>query len=76
MLGQVPAALFIKTRDRNDLGTRVLGETLQVQKSDAAADDSDLQFPRICQLHPTQQRTADASMASVEHHGKPCSKQN
>jgi hypothetical protein len=57
LLGQVPAALFIKTRNRNDLGTRVLGETLQVQKSDAAADDSDLQFPRICQLHPTQQRT-------------------
>ena len=57
LLGQVPAALFVEPRDGDDLSARDLGEPLQVQESDAAADDADLRaFRESVHLHPIQHR--------------------
>jgi hypothetical protein len=41
LLGEVPAPLFIETRDGNNLGARDRGETLQVQEANSATNDPD-----------------------------------
>ena len=62
LLGQVPAALLIQTRDGKDLSARVLGEALQVQETDSATNNSDLKSPGTVTFTPL-------NIGSAREHG-------
>ncbi len=73
LLGQIPAAVLVESGDGDDFGAGILGESLQVQDADPAADDADLELFRFVHRHPFAHDVLRAarSMASVRLADKP-----